>query len=38
MEEPTEGTMDETVEAKGAKLRRKYCNFSLVASCDEKKQ
>jgi hypothetical protein len=38
METPIEGTMGETAEAKGAKLRGKYWNFSLMASCDEKKQ
>jgi hypothetical protein len=37
MEAPIEGTMDETAEAKGAKLREKYYNFSLMTSCDEKK-
>jgi hypothetical protein len=37
METPIEDTMGETVEAKEAKLRGKYYNFSLMASCDEKK-
>jgi hypothetical protein len=37
MEVPIEGTMGETAEAKGAKLREKYYNFSLMASCGEKK-
>jgi hypothetical protein len=37
MEAPIGDTMGETAEAKGAKLRGKYYNFSLMASCDEKK-
>jgi hypothetical protein len=38
MEKPIEGTTDETVEAKVAKLRGKCHNFSSMASCAEKKQ
>jgi hypothetical protein len=38
METPIEDTMDETAEAKVAKLRGKCYNFSSMASCAEKKQ